>query len=101
MYPPIRAHQIPGEPESCPYRGPLYDKMFELCRLTAAKKIAKHAGATPVLFITPYNLLALDSTIKGLQAVSKLPRVCAIEANEVALDEACGGYNIKVWVNPK
>ena len=101
MYPPIRAHQVPGEPESCPYRGPLYDKMFELSRLTSVKKIAKHPNATPVLFITSYNLLALDSTIKGLQAVSKLPRVCAIEANEVALDEACGGYNIKVWVNPK
>jgi hypothetical protein len=101
MYPPIRAHQIPGEPECCPVRGPLYDTMYELCRKTAAKKIAKRANATPVLFITPYNMLTLDSTIEGLQAISKMPRVCAIEAHEVALDEACGGYNIKVWVNPQ
>lgn len=100
MYPPIRAHQVPDEPETCPYRGPLYDKMFELCRLTAAKKIAKHPDATPVLFITAYNLLT-DSAIEGLHSISELPRVCAIEAREVALDEACGGYNIKIWVNPQ
>lgn len=101
MYPPIRAHQLPGEPEACAYRGPIYDQMYELTRLTAKKSIVKHKNATPVLFISPYNILAQEATIKGLKSVIQLPRVCAFEATEVALDEACGGYNIKIWVNPK
>lgn len=101
MYPPVKAHQLPEEPETCTYRGPIYDNLYELSRVTAKKNIAKHKKATPVLFISPYNVLALPATIAGLKSVVSLPRVCAFEATEVALDEACGGYNIKIWVNPK
>jgi hypothetical protein len=101
MYPPVRAHRIPDEPETCGFRGPLYDKMYEVSRIAAAKKLARHADATPVLFITPFSVLASDDVILGLKAIAAQQRVCEIDAREVALDEACGGYNIKVWVNPE
>jgi hypothetical protein len=101
MYPPVRAHRVPDEPETCGFRGPLYDHMYEISRIAASKKIARHPDATPVLFITPFSALASDSILAGLRTLAAQSRVCEIDAREVALDEACGGYNIKIWVNPE